>query len=47
MGLNHFQCSSELRIVDRKLVAYINPDEHIIGGIQGVEWAIYAVESPN
>ena len=36
---------SELRIVDRKLVAYINPDEHIIGGIQGVEWASYAVET--
>ena len=36
---------SELRIMDRKLVAYINPDEHIIGGIQGVEWASYAVET--
>ena len=32
---------SELRIVDRKLVAYINPDEQIIGGVQGEEWAIH------
>ena len=36
---------SELRIVDRKLVAYINPDEQIIGGVQGVEWASHVVES--
>ena len=35
---------SELRVVDRKLVAYINPDEHIIGGVQGVEWASHVVE---
>ena len=37
--------NSELRIVDRKLVAYIDPDEHIIGGIKGMEWANHSVES--
>ena len=35
---------SDLRIVDRKLVAYINPDEHIIGGVQGEEWANHSLE---
>ncbi|MDE0707398.1 MAG: beta-ketoacyl synthase N-terminal-like domain-containing protein, partial [Candidatus Poseidoniales archaeon] len=29
----------DLRILNRKLVAYINPDEMIIGGIQGTPWA--------
>ena len=35
---------SDLRIVDRKLVAYINPDERIIGGVQGEEWANHSLE---
>ncbi|MDP6888948.1 MAG: beta-ketoacyl synthase N-terminal-like domain-containing protein, partial [Candidatus Thalassarchaeaceae archaeon] len=30
---------SDIRILDRKLVAYINPDEMIIGGVMGEKWA--------
>ena len=29
----------DLRILERKLVAYIDPDEMIIGGVQGTPWA--------
>ena len=31
---------ADLRILNRKLVAYINPNEMIIGGIQGTPWAV-------
>ena len=31
--------NADLRILNRKLVAYINPDEMIIGGVQGIPWA--------
>jgi len=30
----------ELRMFERKLVGWRNPDEHIIGGIQGIEWEV-------
>ena len=30
----------ELRIFERKLVAWINPDENLMGGVQGDEWII-------
>ena len=30
----------ELRIFERKLVGWRNPDENIIGGIQGTEWVV-------
>ena len=35
---------SDIRILDRKLVAYINPDEMIIGGIMGEKWASLNVD---
>ncbi|MEE2748171.1 MAG: beta-ketoacyl synthase N-terminal-like domain-containing protein, partial [Candidatus Thermoplasmatota archaeon] len=35
---------ADLRILDRKLVAFINPDEMIIGGIQGDPWATHVNE---
>ena len=37
---------ADLRILDRKLVAYINPDEMIIGGIQGEPWASVELDEP-
>ncbi|CAI8404096.1 MAG: Phenolphthiocerol synthesis polyketide synthase type I Pks15/1 [Marine Group II euryarchaeote MED-G33] len=38
--------NTDLRILDRKLVAYINPDEKIIGGVQGEPWAFVESEEP-
>ncbi|MEE2811532.1 MAG: beta-ketoacyl synthase N-terminal-like domain-containing protein, partial [Candidatus Thermoplasmatota archaeon] len=32
--------SVDLRILKRKLVAYVNPDEHLIGGVEGEPFAI-------
>ena len=34
----------DLRILKRKLVAYVNPDENLIGGVEGDEYATSTVE---
>ena len=38
--------NTDLRILNRKLVAYINPDEMIIGGVQGEPWAFVESDEP-
>ena len=35
----------ELRLLKRKLVAYISPDESLIGGVEGSEWQVSAQDA--